>query len=247
MAKFFVNEKQIKDKKICIKGDDVNHIRNVLRFKENDEIQICSREKEETYKASIIRINKEEIECEILEKMQETTESNVKIHIFQGIPKSDKMELIIQKATEIGVTQITPVAMEHCVSKIDKKEEDKKIARWQKIAEVAAKQSGRDHILKMNPICNIDELSNKIKEFDKVLMAYEKEKEITLKQELKNIQMNKYYNIGIIIGPEGGIAKQEVEKIIKSGAISITLGKRILRTETVALVMASIILYELDY
>ena len=247
MPKFFVNDNQIKDNKVIIIGEDVNHIKNVLRLGIDDSFQICNKDKGENYICRISEIENEKISCEILNKIESNAESNIHINIFQGIPKSDKMDLIIQKCTELGVSKFTPVEMKRCVAKIDDKSKGKKITRWEKIAEVAAKQSGRDIIPKINDIINIKNVCNYIEEYDIVLLAYEKEKVNTLKNELLNLknEAKEGLKIGIIIGPEGGFDEEEVEMLNESGARVVTLGKRILRTETVSFVLASIIMYEL--
>ena len=157
------------------------------------------------------------------------------------------MELIIQKCVELGIKEITPVEMKRCVAKIDDKSKTKKIERWQKIAETAAKQCKRDVIPKVNNVINIKNICNLIQEYDIVLLAYENEEKNTLKEEINKLKENKIENIkiGVIIGPEGGIDKNEVELLKVSGAKVITLGKRILRTETVAFILTSILMYEL--
>lgn len=157
------------------------------------------------------------------------------------------MELIIQKGTELGVKDFTPVNFERCIVKLVGKDENKKIDRWQKISETASKQSGRDIIPKINNILSIKQLCKVIPEYDIVLVAYENEKENTLKNELLKLK-NKKSNlkIAVVIGPEGGIAEKEIELFKESGAKIITLGNRILRTETVCLMCASIIMYELE-
>lgn len=247
MPKFFVRNNQIKEDKIIIIGEDVNHIKNVLRLNIDDDIQICSMETTINYICKISKLGNEEVECNIFNKMESEAEPNIHINIFQGIPKSDKMELIIQKCVELGVSEITPVEMKRCVAKIEDKSKIKKLDRWQKISEVAAKQCGRDRVPKINSIINIKNVCNMCKEYDIVLLAYENEKNNTLKNELiklKNKKTNKKLKIGIIIGPEGGLEKEEVNILKENSAKPITLGKRILRTETVAFVLASIIMYE---
>ena len=245
MPKFFVTTNQINNEKITIKGNDVNHIKNVLRLKVDDNIQICNSDTKDNYTCGIKKINEKDIECIIFNKLENSAESKIYINVFQGIPKSDKMELIIQKAVELGANEITPVQMKRCIAKIDEKTENKKKLRWQKISEVAAKQCGRDIIPKINNVKTIKNICNIIQEYDIVLLAYENEEKNTLKNELKKIK-NKSLKIGIIIGPEGGLEKEEVNALKESGAKVITLGKRILRTETVALVLIGIIMYELD-
>ena len=209
MQKFFVENEQIEDKIIRIIGNDVNHISNVLRMKKTDKIQIGNKETSENYIAEIKEMKKNEIIAIKIEEIQENSESNVKIDLYQGLPKADKMELIIQKTTEIGIDKIIPIDMVRCVVKLDSKEEKKKIERWQKIAEVAAKQSKRGKIPEIKNKIKIKELADKINEYDIFLVAYEEENINTLKQELKKIETKKEYKIGILVGPEGGIAKEE--------------------------------------
>ena len=165
---------------------------------------------------------------------------------MQGLPKADKMELIIQKSVELGVYDIIPIEMKRCVVKVNEKDKQKKLQRWQKISEVAAKQCGRNIIPKIKPILNLKNICNMLKEYDIVLLAYENEKNTTLKQVLKQIDKKQNLKIGIIIGPEGGIAEKEAQLLQNAGAKIITLGNRILRTETVGLVMTGILMYELE-
>lgn len=246
MPKFFVKENQIESNKINIIGTDVNHIKNVLRLHENEQIEICSFENQKNYLCEIQNLSDERVECSILKELQSNTEPNVKVTIFQGLPKAEKMELVIQKSVELGVYDITPVEMQRCVVKLNEKDKLKKIDRWQKIAEVASKQSGRDIIPKINNVINVKNICNIIGEYDILLLAYEKEEKNTLKNELEKIKQNNYKKIGVIIGPEGGIDEKEAKLLQESGAKIITLGKRILRTETVALSVLSNVMYELE-
>ena len=261
MSKFFVKTEQIKNNNIIINGDDVNHIINVLRMKKGDELQICNQETGDNYNAQITQYTKDEVDCEIIEKINKTTESSVHITLFQGIPKFEKMELIIQKNTEVGVNRIVPVIMERTVVKIDEKVASKKLDRWQKIAEIAAKQSMRDVIPKIDNIIKLKDMDTT--NFDAVLVAYENEEHNKLKDELQNLKQKLksnssnnsskdntedtlQYNIAIVIGPEGGIAEKEIEMLAEKNARFVSLGKRILRTETAGLVMAGNVLYELE-
>ena len=246
MQKFFLTSKQIKDDKAQIIGNDVNHIKNVLRYKIGEKIIICNEDIGQSYNAQISKIEDTYIECTLLDKIEETTESNVKISIYQGLPKFDKMELIIQKCTEIGAFEFIPVEMKRSIVKLN---DNKKIARWQTISEVAAKQSKRDIIpIVKNPI-KIKELKEEIDSFDLFLICYEEEKNNTLKNELKQLKeiINKNeYRIGVLIGPEGGIAPEEIEELKDTKSKNITLGKRILRTETAPINITSNIIYELE-
>lgn len=260
MPKFFVENNQIKNDTIYIKDKDVNHIKKVLRKNIEDEITICNEDTKQDYLCKITNIEENEITCKILKELETNVESNIEVSIFQGLPKADKMELIIQKSVELGVHDITPIEMKRCVVRLKEKDKTKKIERWQKISKVAAKQCGRNYIPKINNIENLKEILEKIKNYAVVLVAYEEEKENTLKNELKLLKKdnqeelkeskdnanNEKIKIAIVIGPEGGIDKEEINALEKNGAKIITLGKRILRTETVALNVLSIIMYELE-
>lgn len=246
MPKFFVKSSQIKDDFIIINNEDVNHISNVLRSKVGDLLKIGNADNGKNYETEITNITKKEVICKILNESESISESKIYINVLQGIPKADKMEYIIQKSTELGVKEITPIDMERCVVKITSKDETKKIERWQKIAEVAAKQSGRDIIPKINNVVKIKDLQTIMKDYDCIIVAYEKEENNTLKQELRKLKNVNDIKIAILIGPEGGISEDEINDIKMQGAKIITLGKRILRTETVAIAMSSIILYELE-
>ena len=246
MFKFFVKDNQIQRDIVRIEGEDVKHISNVLRLKKNNKIIICDSDLGKSYICEIIEPTKEYINCKIIEEVKDSVETSVHVDIFQGIPKSDKMEYIIQKATEIGVRNLFPTELERCIAKIDKKSETKKLERWQKIAEVAAKQSKRDRIPKIENVINIKNICQNMPKYDIILIAYENEESITLKNELIKLDKNKELNIGIVIGPEGGLSDKEVAELTQNGAKCVTLGKRILRTETAAIVILSNIIYEFE-
>ena len=246
MYKFFVDNSKVKDEKIVIDGTDVNHIINVLRLKKTDKILICEKETMQNFICEIEDFDKERVGCKIIEKTDFVSESNVKLDVYQGLPKADKMELIIQKETEIGASKIIPVQMDRCIVKLDGKDSIKKIDRWQKIAEVAAKQSKRDIIPKIENLQNINYVVNIIKDYDLFIVFYEEERNLSLKETLKQLDKNKDYKIGILIGPEGGIDINEINILKQNGAKIVTLGNRILRTETAPIVASSIIMYELE-
>ena len=246
MYKFFVNENQIEYNKIQIIGQDVNHIKNVLRLETDECICVCNKDASSSYLCKIIDIKNDFVMCEILEEIADTTETACYIHIFQGLPKSDKFEFIIEKCTEIGVKEITPVSMKRSIVKLDEKDKVKKLTRWQKIAEVAAKQSKRDNILQVNNVINFQNIFEKVQDYDILLVAYEEEKEITLKKVLSRVEKKDNIKAAVIIGPEGGIDESEMNLCKENNFISVTLGKRILRTETAPLVISSNIIYELE-
>ena len=246
MPKFFIKADQVNNNKVYIIGEDVNHIKNVLRMKIGDTFNVCNETNRENYVVEISKLNNEKIECEITEKLENVAESNVKVHIYQGLPKADKMELIIQKSVELGVDKITPIEMKRCVVKLDGKDKVKKVERWQKISEVAAKQCGRDIIPQISNVTTVKEICSTIDDYDMIIVAYEKEKQNVLKNELKEIKQKGFKKIGFVVGPEGGLEEKDVEMLKTSGAKIVTLGKRILRTETVALNVLSNIMYELE-
>ncbi len=243
---FFVNKNQVNENKIYIEGMDVNHIKNVLRHKEGDILNIVCKDLNLSYEAKIENFLEKQIECIVLNK-KENIDKDLSIDIYQGLPKADKMETIIQKCSELGVDKIIPVSMKRCVVKLDKKDEEKKISRWQTISEVAAKQCQREDILKIENLINIETVCQNIEKYDIVLVAYEKENENYLKNEIeniKNIHKDKI-SLAVVIGPEGGLEDTEVEKLKENNAKIISLGKRILRTETAPIVVSTILMYEL--
>lgn len=247
MPKFFIKADQVNNNKVYIIGEDVNHIKNVLRMKIGDTFNVCNETNSENYVVEISNLSNEKIECEITEKLENVAESNVKVHIYQGLPKADKMELIIQKSVELGVDKITPIEMKRCVVKLDGKDKVKKVERWQKISEVAAKQCGRDIIPQICSVKNVKEMCNEFNQYDVVVLCYENEKQTFLKDILNSININNSnLKIAIIVGPEGGIDETEVDFMKQNGAKVVSLGSRILRTETVSLYLMSIIMYEFE-
>ena len=241
MYNFFVNSNDIYNNVARISGDDYNHIKNVLRMKIGTKILINDREKNNSYLAEIQEIDTNEILCKIIDKIA-SNEMMKKVTLFQGIPKADKMEYIIQKSVELGVSDIVPTQMKNCVAKINN--EENKLKRWNKISETAAKQSKRSIIPMVENKISFDNLLNRLKEFDLVIVAYENEKHISLKDVLQNCKEAE--NIAIIIGPEGGIDANELKLLENKGANVASLGKRILRTETAPIAMLSMILYEYE-
>ena len=245
MYRFFVEPSQIGEKEIRICGSDVNHIKNVLRMKQGEEILISSGENLE-YTCYIQEMQEEEVTAHIMYVQEAGYELPSRIFLFQGLPKGDKMELIIQKAVELGVHQIIPVASRRSVVKLDKKKEEKKIVRWQAIAESAAKQSKRMYVPQIAGVMSFGEAVQYAGKLDVVLMPYELAKGMKeTKEIIRGIQ--KGQSVGIFIGPEGGFEEEEVRQAVSlAGARPITLGKRILRTETAGLTVLSILMFELE-
>lgn len=243
MHKFFVKTDNIINDNIFIQGEDHQHATKVLRLKIGDKIQICDGEKNE-YICEIQEINKKQIKCEIIEHFINNNESNLNVVLFQGLPKAQKMELIIQKGVEIGIKEFQPILTERVVVKTEGRDLKNKLERWNRISYEAAKQSNRGIIPRVNDLLEFEDAIERLKEFDVVFVPYEKEKTKGFKKTLKDVGNVK--NIAIIIGPEGGFSEVEIDIFVKNKFIPITLGPRILRTETAGLVAASIILYELD-
>ena len=249
MPRFFVKSAQIEQDKINILGEDVKHIKSVLRKIPGDILEICNQEDKKAYECEIEKIEEDTIISKIIKEL-EFQDEQIKVDIYQGLPKADKMELIIQKAVELGVNAIIPVDMKRCVVKLDNKSADKKIERWQKIAESAAKQSGRNTIPEIQSLIKVEDIIKSKNEYDSIIVCYENEKDNTIKKELlqlkEMLQRSGNINIAIVIGPEGGLEEKDVENLKQNGAKIVTLGSRILRTETVALNVLSIIMYELE-
>ena len=247
MPKFFVNSEQINNNEIKIIGNDVNHIKNVLRLSINDKIKICDKDEHVNYNCRISNIDNEYVITQIIDEEKSNVEAKTPIHVFQGLPKGDKLEFIIEKLTEIGVKELTPVAMKRTVVKLQEKDKQKKMVRWNKIAEVAAKQSGRDEILKINDVINYKNIFNYLKDYDIVLLAYEKEEKLTLKKALSKLDKTKENKVAVLIGPEGGFDDIEIEQAKQNSLVNIiTLGKRILRTETAGLCILSVLMFQLE-
>lgn len=242
MPKYFTEPENIKDGFIEIFSDEAKHILNVMRMEIGDTLTICDGQSND-YLCRICETGKNCLKAKIEETTKSESEPKTKITLYQGLPKSDKMELIIQKCVEIGVCRIVPVITERAVVKIEKgAKEDKKTERWQKIAESAAKQSGRGIIPAVErPMKFKDAIEEAIKNGEAII-PYENEKDRGLKEFVKN---SKAENIGIFIGPEGGFDTKEIEFAVENGVMSVTLGKRILRTETAGIVTSAIVLYEL--
>lgn len=244
MHHFFVTPEQVKEKNIRIAGSDVNHIKNVLRMRIGEKLQISDGNNKK-YLCEIESMSQDEIQAVIIEEQHADTELPSKIYLFQGLPKSDKMELIVQKAVELGVYEIIPVATRRAVVKLDAKKAAKKAERWNSIAEGGAKQSGRNVIPKVKEVMSYKEAIQYAKELEVVLIPYELAEGM---EETRTIISNigKGQSVGIFIGPEGGFETAEVEYAVENGAKAITLGRRILRTETAGLTMLSILMYHLE-
>ncbi len=244
MYHFFVTPQQVKENEICIEGSDVNHIKNVLRMKIGEQLEISDGNNKK-YLCEISSLAADEVRVSIMEEVEKDTELPSKIYLFQGLPKSDKMELIVQKAVELGVYEIIPVATKRAVVKLDDKKALKKVERWNSIAEGGAKQSGRTIIPNVKNVMSYKEAVGYAADLDVMLIPYELADGMKETREIiSNILPGQ--SVGIFIGPEGGFDTAEVEYAVENGAKAITLGKRILRTETAGLTTLSILMYHLE-
>ena len=234
MHHFFVTPQQISGDKIRIEGGDVNHMKNVLRMKLHEKAEISDGESR-TYLCEVEAYEEDVAVLHILEEMEADTEPASKLYLFQGLPKSDKMELIVQKA----------VAMKRCVVRLDDKKAAKKADRWNSIAESAAKQAGRSRIPEVTMPLSYNEALKMAEELDVTLLPYELAGGMEVTREVIR-QIKSGQSVGIFIGPEGGFEPEEVDAAVSMGAKVITLGRRILRTETAGLATLAVLMFELE-
>ena len=244
MPRFFVDRSQVQGEEIVIQGNDVNHIKNVLRMRPGDELSLSDGEGMD-YFCKISSIERDEVRVNIENSWNSYVELPVKLYLFQGLPKGDKMELIIQKAVELGVYEIIPVRTKRAIVKLDDKKESKKIARWQQIAEGGAKQSGRGLIPEVKSVMNFAEALKYAASLDAALIPYEKAEGIEKTREIVHGLKGKK-SVAVFIGPEGGFDETEIEAAMSAGVCPVTLGRRILRTETAGLTMLSILMFEFE-
>ena len=238
MQHFFVSPEQVREEKIYVEGSDVNHMKNVLRMKTGEELNIGDGDGW-LYLCVVESYEEDMAVLKILEKKKDESELPSKIYLFQGLPKQDK------KAVELGVYQVIPVATKRAVVKLDAKKAKKKVERWQQIAVSAAKQAGRGIIPAVGEVCTYAQALKYAEELDVVLIPYELAEGMEkTKQIIAEIRPGQ--SVGIFIGPEGGFEKEEVEQAVKAGAEPLTLGKRILRTETAGLTMLSVLMFHLE-
>lgn len=241
MNRFFVDKKQIEGDKISIIGSDVRHIRDVLRLKKGEKIEIACGGN--TYISEIIELEKKEVILKVLSKYKGENEPSNFIVLYQGLAKGSKMDFILQKCTEIGVSEFYAIETNRAVVKIkNEKKSNSKVERWQEITDQAAKQSKRDIIPKVNEVLSFNKMIELLNGEENIIVPYEDERKESIKSGLKHINNGK---IHLIIGPEGGFEESEIEKLKLLGGKIVTLGPRILRTETAGLAASTMIFYEL--
>lgn len=247
MYQFFVDPSQIllDQKKVIITGDDVNHIKNVLRMKIGEEFNVSNGIDGKEYRCSVEELGDDQILCTLRFIKEDGVELPVKVTLFQGLPKADKMELIIQKAVELGVAEVVPVACKRCIVKLDAKKEKSKLARWQGIAEAAAKQSKRGFIPQVREVMSYKEAIAYAKDMECKLTPYEMAEDMSHTREVLG-GIKPEDRVAIFIGPEGGFEEEEIQAALTEGIEPITLGKRILRTETAGFTVLSWLVYLLE-
>ena len=245
MYQFFVQPEQIQGKTVRITGSDVNHIKNVLRMKPGEELSVSNGVDGKEYRCGIESLGEDEILCTLRFIKEEGLELPSRIWLFQCLPKSDKMELVIQKAVELGAYAVIPVSAKRCVMKLDAKKEKNKLARWQQIAEAAAKQSKRRIIPEITRVMSMKEAVSFAADMDVKLFPYELAEGMERTRKLVD-GVKAGQRIAVFIGPEGGFEDSEVEEARKAGFAPITLGKRILRTETAGFTVLAWLMYRLE-
>lgn len=245
MYQFFVEPSQIQDKRIIITGSDVNHIKNVLRMKLGEEIAVSNGIDGREYRCGIEEFAEDTVVCTLRFIKEEGVELPADIYLFQALPKADKMELIVQKAVELGVHEIIPVAAKRCVVKLDEKKAAGKVNRWQGIAEAAAKQSKRGVIPKVHMPVSFQEAVDLARDMDVRLIPYELAEDMAhTRSVIEAVQPGQ--SIAVFIGPEGGFEESEIQTALSNGIEPVTLGRRILRTETAGLTVLSWLMYHLE-
>ena len=247
MYQFFVEPEQIDvaGKSVIIRGNDVNHIKNVLRMRPGEEVAVSNGIDGREYRCGILALEEDCVRLELRFIKEDGVELPAKIYLFQGLPKADKMELIIQKAVELGAFQVIPVAMKRSVVRLDDKKAEKKVDRWNSIAESAAKQAGRSRIPEVTMPLSYKEALKMAEELDVTLLPYELAGGMEVTREVIR-QIKSGQSVGIFIGPEGGFEPEEVDAAVSMGAKVITLGRRILRTETAGLATLAVLMFELE-
>lgn len=244
MPKFFVDSECIQGTIAKIYGSDVKHITKVLRLPLKSILILCDGEGFD-YVARLSKIESDALTLDIIEKKPCVAEPELKVTLFQSIPKNPKMEYIIEKCTELGINSICPIVTERTVVKVDSFDAaDKKLSRWRKIAAESVKQCARGAIPDVYNIYSLEEIREIVSEIDLLIVAYEEEKEVSLKTVLS--QNKNVSSVGIFIGPEGGFASSEIDFLKSLGAKTVTLGNRILRTETAGQTVLAAVMYEYD-
>ena len=235
MPRFFTNK--INEDNIIITGSDANHIGRSLRMKKGEELTVCCNGTD--YNCVINSITQDTVYLDLVSKNICAAEPSVNVTLFQAVPKMDKLEYIIQKSVELGVSKIVPVLTRRCISRPDEKDFSKKLPRLQKIAEQAAKQSGRGIIPEVMPIVDYKKALGMMAELDRTVILYEEQGGVSF----RDVDFNDVKTVGLVVGSEGGFDPEEAESAVEAGAVRVWLGKRILRCETAPITAVSILMF----
>lgn len=244
MYKFFVEPEQIVEDTVFITGEDVNHIVHVLRMKKGEQV-LVSTSNDREYLCEITALEEEAVQLKLLDVYGSNRELPIEVTLYQALPKGDKMETVIQKMVELGAVRIVPVVTKRCVVQLDQKKAAKKVARWNAISEAAAKQSKRNKIPEVTMPMSFAEALLDAKKLEAVLIPYENAEGMEQARSMID-EAAKKRSLGIFIGPEGGFTEQEIEKSQQNGVKPISLGHRILRTETAGMMLMSVIMFATD-
>lgn len=239
MVRFFVTEEALLSDTVVLTGENAQHAR-VLRLRAGEEVLLCDGEGRECL-CTVEEIGPKELTVSVRQRRECVTEAAVKVSVYVAFPKADKLEHVIQKATELGAYEIVAFPSARCISKPDDKSLVKKLERWQKIAASAAEQSGRGRIPKVLCLGSYTEALRRAAQADQALMFYENEQSTTLKMALSS---GGYHTVSLLTGPEGGLEEREVQQAMEAGLQVCTLGKRILRCETAPLCALSAVMYD---
>ncbi|MGG6314321.1 16S rRNA (uracil(1498)-N(3))-methyltransferase [Paenibacillus macerans] len=247
MQRYFVEPAQFGEREVTITGEDARHIGRVMRSKPGDKLIVSDGVSREVL-AEILTIEPQEVTAAIIDALAASGEPWLKVTVAQSLPKGDKMETVIQKCTEIGATSFLPFLSERTVVQYDSKKEEKRLGRWKKISKEAAEQAHRSKIPAVDMPVKWDELLAAVKGYDLVCLCYEKEEGQQLRDVLKpfaeKLVPEQTYKVAVVVGPEGGFTEEEVREAELAGAVSVGLGRRILRTETAAMAALTCIMYE---
>lgn len=246
MYHFFVEPSRISDRRVVITGADVNHIKNVIRLKPGEEISVSNGVDGREYRCGIAEITDTEVVCTLRFIKEDGVELPSRVCLFQGLPKGDKMEFIIQKTVELGVHEIIPVAMKRCVVKLDEKKAKSKITRWQGISEAAAKQSRRGVVPRIQDVMDYGEALEYARDMDVKLVPYEMADSGMAGTKKIMDSLKPGQSVAVFIGPEGGFEESEIQAAVDAGMEPITLGRRILRTETAGMAVMAWMMYQLS-
>lgn len=244
MNHFFAAPDDIRDDLVIIRGQDVEHITQALRLNAGDEITVADGQ-ENKYLVELTALNEQMVEGKIKEELEADAESNLRITLVQGLPKSKKMDLIVRKCTELGIDKIIPLETAHTVVKLDRKKAKKRQKRWQKIAKSAAKQSKRTKIPEIEDLISFKEGLELLNDYDLVLLPWVDERNQGLKEVIKGQDTQEIKDILVFVGPEGGFSEEEAAQARKKEAEPVVLGPRTLRTETAGMAVLTMLLYEL--